>query len=81
MTFVFYKQFVRDSIKSGTIKLYEDESRTHILPDDYLTDFDIAIQFAIYEIIKREGEQCLFTVEDVYNEIAKFAPELLEVEK
>lgn len=81
MTFGIYKQFVRDSIKNGTIKLYEDESRTKPLADDFLTDFDIAVQFAISEITKREGLHCSFSSEDVYNEIAKFAPELLEVEE
>ena len=79
MTFDFYKQFFRDGIKSGAIKLYEDESRTTPLADDYLTDFDLAIRFAIYEITKREGLQCSFSAKDVCNEIAKFAPELLEV--
>ena len=78
MTFEFFKQTVRDGLKSGELKMFKDMSSKEPMEDD-LSDFDLATQFAIGEIGKRRGYPLRVTAEDIYQEIAKFAPELLEV--
>lgn len=57
---------IRYGISNGTIKVSKE-----------LTDFDLAVQYAIAEIGKRKGYPCNVTLEEIFYEVDKFANELL----
>jgi hypothetical protein len=67
MTFQAFVAIIHNGIATGAIRL-----------SDKLSDFDLAVMFAVGRIGDRKGYPCEFTVEEVYAEIQQFAPYLLE---
>ena len=65
-----FKQCIREAFGNGTITCPIE-----------LTDFDLAVQYALYRIGERTDYRQLTTVEEIYEEIRAFAPELLEPEE
>lgn len=63
--FKVFLQTIRQGIADGDIKTSKE-----------LTDFDLAVYFAITQIGKRRGYQIPITVEEIFWEIEEFAPEL-----
>lgn len=65
--FVEFRYIIRQGIKNGEIKLSQE-----------LSDFDLAVQYAIGQIGERKGYPNATTAEEIWAEINKFAPELLK---
>ena len=65
--FIEFRYIIRQGIKNGEIKLSQE-----------LSDFDLAVQYAIGLIGERKGYPCKITDVEIWAEINKFAPELLE---
>lgn len=65
-----FKEFVR-IVRYGIISREIKVSKP-------LTDYDLAVMYAVGQIGERKGYPCDTTAEEIYNEMAKFAPELLE---
>lgn len=63
--FKVFLQIIRQSIADGDIKISKE-----------LTDYDLAVQFAITQIGKRRGYKIPMTAEEIFWEIEEFAPEL-----
>ena len=63
--FVEFLYIIRTGIENGEIKLSTE-----------LSNFDLAVQYAIGQIGERKGYPCETTVEEIWAEINKFAPEL-----
>ena len=67
MTFSEFSDFIKEEIKKGTLKTSEE-----------LTDFDIAVTYAIGEIGQKKGYPCDITPEEIWKEIYRFSPETLK---
>lgn len=67
MEFKEFCERLKDGMESGVIKT-----------DKPLTEFEIAVQVAVCSIGVRKGYPCEITLEEIFNEIEQFAPELLE---
>ena len=65
--FIEFRYIIRQGIKNGELKLSQE-----------LSDFDLAVQYAIGQIGERKGYPCKITDVEIWAEINKFAPELLE---
>lgn len=63
--FKVFLQTIRQAIADGDIKISKE-----------LTDYDLAVQFAITQIGKRRGYEIPMTLEEIFWEIEEFAPEL-----
>ena len=67
-----FKNFISDirlGVAIGEIKITKE-----------LSDFDLAVTFAVGKIGERKGYPCNVTLDEIENEINNFAPELLESE-
>lgn len=62
-----FLSIIHKGIESGAIKTSKP-----------IIDFDLAVQYAIGKIGEVRGYPCDITVEEIANEINKFAPELLD---
>ena len=62
-------KFIKDGMAKGTIKFSMD-----------LSDFDYAVMFAIEKICERKGGKCIIDTTEIYQEVMKVAPELMEQE-
>ena len=68
MSFEDFVECIRDGIATGELKVSQE-----------LTDFDLAVQYAIGIISERKGkEKCAIEYNEIAEEIARFAPELLD---
>ena len=67
MDFKWFYEAIKSGIESGAIKT-----------DKPLTEFEMAVQFAVCSIGVRKGYPCETTLEEIRSEIEQFAPELLE---
>lgn len=65
--FLEFLMICKDSIAKGEVKASKE-----------LTDYDLAVQFAIGKIGERKGYPCNITIDEIGNEIATFAPEFIE---
>lgn len=65
--FVLFMNNIKKDIAKGTIKLSEP-----------ITDYDLAVQYAIGQIGERKKYPFDVTLEEIFEEMTKFAPELLE---
>ena len=63
--FKAFLKTIRQAIADGDIKISKE-----------LTDYDLAVQYAIAQIGKRRGYQIPMTAEEIFWEIEEFAPEL-----
>lgn len=63
--------FIKDGMNKGKIKMSQE-----------LSDFDFAVFFAIQKIGERKGKgkDYITDTTEIYQEIMKFAPELIEKE-
>ena len=60
-------KFFKEGISKGYIKMSAN-----------MNDFDYAVYFATAKITERKGAPCDVTPTEIYQEIMKFAPELME---
>ena len=67
--FKVFLQNVRQAIANGDMRISKE-----------LTDYDLAVQFAITQIGKRRGYLVPVTAEEIFYEIEDFAPELITEE-
>jgi hypothetical protein len=65
--FVEFRYVIRQGIRNGEIKVSKE-----------LSDFDLAVQYAAGKIGERKGYPMKTTAAEIWEEINKFAPELLE---
>ena len=63
MEFNEFVSIIRRGIAEGEIKLSQE-----------LTDFDLAVQFAVGRIVEKKGYPCEVTADEIYSEIMEFAP-------
>lgn len=68
LEFLQFLQNIKQGIDKGVIKLSKDD----------ITDYDWAVYYAVCRIGKKKGYPCDFLLEEIYEEMSKFAPELLE---
>ena len=66
MTFHEFVMIVRDSEQKEIIKTTQP-----------MTDFDLAVQYACASIGEKRGYPCDIALEEIYEEMMKFAPELV----
>lgn len=66
MTFAEFVMIVRDSEQKGMVKTTQP-----------MTDFDLAVQYAVGTIVDERGVPCDITLDEIYEEMMKFAPELV----
>lgn len=67
MEFKEFCERLKSSMESGAF-----------MTDRPLTEFEMAVQFAVCSIGVRKGYPCETTLEEILSEIEQFAPELLE---
>ena len=65
-TFPEFVTIIRDSEQKGIIKT--------TVP---MTDFDLAVQYAIGLIGEKRGYPCDITIDEIHEEMLKFAPDLI----
>ena len=66
MTFPEFVIIVRDAEQKGIIKTTQP-----------MTDYDLAVQYACASIGEKRGYPCDIALEEIYQEMLKFAPELV----
>ena len=69
--FDHYRRVIRKALFKGTIKLYDPQD-----PNYEISDFQLLLTFAMGEIGKRKGYPCDATLEEIYYEMMKHAPEI-----
>lgn len=58
------------------IKGHVDKGIIHNDNGDKLSDFDIAVMFAIIRIQSRKGDECTIDMDEIEKEVLSFAPEI-----
>ena len=69
MSFDEFVRIVRNGIATGEVKVSKE-----------LSDFDLAVNFAVGRIGEKRGYPCEMTIEEIGTEISEFAPELMKGE-